>query len=639
MARCGSALVLWWLVIGCTFIAVSGEQTAKAFFCRDPDTGKFHPLNSTWYSSSFCGKYTCKLRRKGEDNPPTHPALVGNATKNSITQCSQSTAKVSEVESRDKGNKIIEDNVLNNVLVNQTKEEEIAKNTDLTASSIDGDRYLTDEEIKALAMILQYVKKSDLEAILDVYHLAQDIYKDLDNLDVNVLPNMTVEEKSKENKTIIDETPKTSKQSYWYDPLAVAASNKIKEAAEVIEVKPIQVPVSDIINSTNLRNEKYILNITQNLKGTEKVSQNSPISKMEKQKFFEGPMARNYLRILPYYHPLTDFQKTSSYVRPTEAVEKLETIAQPSNLSPPVIYFQAVNYPLAYIQQPMPSINLSKIKPNHRMHQQIQAEQQEKNYTNDQKAVKSENKQKHGKCCKQEKQSKVGPWSELPKKNNAIALDDKFLSNTNNTNATKETLSIGELKLMAAHDKDIFPYAYLQNDSVSSPYKREHIWSMLNLDRQLQKPLTRGPYVGHTVLVESLDSSGVAEVKETEQIQNVDDSTVIHDLLISNEMPEWQTAPLSAQSLNEAKANIAKSKFLPYPFRKKITLERIGKPNKVEERRRSKREAIIENENLNELYEVYIENSTCHTDTEPGFFRMGNASQLYPGCCPQRIPS
>lgn len=57
---------------------------------------------------------------------------------------------------------------------------------------VNGDRYLTDSEIKTISAILHTVKKSDLEAIVEIYQLAQNIYDELDKTSPETLIQETV---------------------------------------------------------------------------------------------------------------------------------------------------------------------------------------------------------------------------------------------------------------------------------------------------------------------------------------------------------------------------------------------------------------------------------------------------------------
>ncbi|KAA5655436.1 hypothetical protein F3G60_34510 [Pseudomonas aeruginosa] len=76
-------------------------------------------------------------------------------------------------------------------------------------------------------------------------------------------------------------------------------------------------------------------------------------------------------------------------------------------------------------------------------------------------------------------------------------------------------------------------------------------------------------------------------------------------------LPEWQTDPLSNQVLEEVRANIEKSKLLkPFPLRKKVNLERVGKLIKLDEFTRTKRSSELKSVSDEFAYDVYLETVT-----------------------------
>lgn len=147
--------------------------------------------------------------------------------------------------------------------------------------SSDSDRYLTEKEIDSIADLLHTVKKSDLDAIVDIYNLAQDIYKEMDEA--------TTAEIMKENLNLINDrnihrNHKTDTISYWYDPLA----NKERMSGK------LNMDVQNTINSIS----------------TEK-------SKIIPPKYFSGTLLNNDIEKTPFYYPVTQFQRISSYTNPS----------------------------------------------------------------------------------------------------------------------------------------------------------------------------------------------------------------------------------------------------------------------------------------------------------------------------------
>ncbi|XP_028172196.1 uncharacterized protein LOC114361396 [Ostrinia furnacalis] len=136
------------------------------------------------------------------------------------------------------------------------------------------------------------------------------------------------------------------------------------------------------------------------------------------------------------------------------------------------------------------------------------------------------------------------------------------------------------------------------------------------------------------------------KAKTEEEKANILDSKLLESLLngkLHNKKPEWQTDPLPAKVLEEVRAHFEeKAKlFKPFSLRKKVKLERVGKVVKLDELHRERRSidtgAKEERIEIEEDYEAFIEKTTCQSDNDPGFFRMGNLSEPYPACCPQRI--
>ncbi|XP_038217883.1 uncharacterized protein LOC119836573 [Zerene cesonia] len=145
-------------------------------YCQDPDTKKLYPVNATWPSQSFCGNYTCKLRKKNHTQTEYMPIKKINITDNFISKLNDMSTSPSQqnfvkTNLQEEKRPIFEPDSFKNI-------NDINKET-YRADDKD-DRYLTEAEIKTITDILHTVKKSDLEAIVEIYNLAQDIYKESD---------------------------------------------------------------------------------------------------------------------------------------------------------------------------------------------------------------------------------------------------------------------------------------------------------------------------------------------------------------------------------------------------------------------------------------------------------------------------
>ncbi|XP_063547094.1 uncharacterized protein LOC134754686 [Cydia strobilella] len=175
------ACVRVYIICLCASFVLS-VHVAKEYVCQDPDTGTFHELNSTWRSTTFCGNYTCKIRRI---NTGQQPSKVFVSLFNQQARSNNS---------------------------NQTNELSLTKILPELTHTEDNDRLLNKAEIQKITELLHSVKKSDLQAVIELYNVAQEMYKD-----------MKVDEATEDNRAseaVSGESRESSqhKTSYWYEP-------------------------------------------------------------------------------------------------------------------------------------------------------------------------------------------------------------------------------------------------------------------------------------------------------------------------------------------------------------------------------------------------------------------------------------
>ncbi|XP_061705538.1 uncharacterized protein LOC133516562 [Cydia pomonella] len=166
----------------CASVVLS-VHVAKEYVCQDPDTGTLHELNTTWRSTTFCGNYTCKIRRINTGQQP-------------------SKVFVSLFNQQSRSN--------NDNKINHTNEFSLSKL--LPELTKDSDRLLNKAEIQKITELLHSVKKSDLQAVIELYNVAQEMYKDMKLTDTK--------EDNRASEAISGESRESSqhKTSYWYEP-------------------------------------------------------------------------------------------------------------------------------------------------------------------------------------------------------------------------------------------------------------------------------------------------------------------------------------------------------------------------------------------------------------------------------------
>ncbi|XP_034826208.1 uncharacterized protein [Maniola hyperantus] len=516
----------------CLNVFVLEGTHVKGLYCQDPDTRKLYPINSTWPSESFCGNYTCKLRQKNLTQTYYEPVTKTNITalKNETKENKTSTSDMEKRTSKQAFVMIKKIHTAKQPAFHKEAINRINAIKDEYKNEItDTDRYLTESEIKAITEILHTVKKSDLEAIVEIYNIAQDIYKELDNnIEEKVAKNhMTT---TKTGDSIVKNKLKTNAKesvSYWYEPLH---------------------HFSAIVKPTDLEVE-----------GTNPVP--TARSYAHPGTYFKGPLTEKDFRTLPYYYPLSNFQRMSSYVH-----------NKPQNLQS--------------------------------LHQ--------------------------GKPCNQKFNNVEPTWH-----------------NTHTTKVKRDPATPKTVQPMLLP----YPFSYVHHDNFSTypaSFYNNYPWAQLNPYTGLQYYPQHyyGAYIAQVP-----NTAVIPNVKEAEQkwdVSNINSEEYISstdkaEKVFAEHLPEWQTEELSAKVLNEVRANILDdSKLLkPLNIAKNIKLEKVGKVIKLDELTRTKRETNnIDNEDEESeiiQYEPYIEKTICESSTELGFFRMGNLTEPYPACCPQKI--
>ncbi|KAH9635719.1 hypothetical protein HF086_011109 [Spodoptera exigua] len=456
--------------------------------------------------------------------------------------------------------------LINSILSLQASRDFKSEDAQDDKNGSDKDRYLSEKEIRSLTEILHTVKKSDLDAIVEIYNLAQDIYKEIDKTSTDQILEETkndIKNLDRERNMLENSKKPTKHVSYWYEPLA---SNKIRPA-ELLRSEPPRVetvrhdiypaipavPVAVEVVSANVEEaSQTIQNYVQTTPTTEPISQKH--TKIES--FFEnGPLSPKDFGKLPYYYPMSHFQRASSYrhnrKQPKPVSKKTHHLPQPTH--------KTITY--------KPVLTGSKY------------------------------------------QKEIKP---------SILLPYPFLNIIHYNWTLPQNPSKNLYHRSHNYDKDETKQANTKPSQIKQLVQKNAI--LMNPDLENFQDLQMKPL---TLEKKSVDCAKKNEVT----------------------MPDWQSDPLPQQILEEVRAHVQEKQKLflhPLPLRKKVKLERVGQVTKLDEITRNKRRAAHDEpfeQNLEaELYEVYIERTTCNSDySVPGFFRYGNLSQPYPECCPQRI--
>lgn len=468
----------------------------------------------------------------------------------------------------------------NTVIQKILKESKVANETVQQNISVskDDDRYLTTDELKALTSLLKNVKKSDVEAILEVYNLAHDIYKEIDKSADHGIVNELQSTQSKRKDSKLEEPIKHEPNdhiSYWYEPLS-HSNNKQKvvqiDASKLMPVLPPNpkkethiVPVPPIVMKKPKEEDTI-------LEGTTKINDALPPN----YSYFMGPLTNSNFRKLPYYYPMVGIHKQSNYIPGKDFFEevpeppgKISSIQNPANaMSQTGLNADAPVTKKSFIKMP----------------------------------------------CKQEHFKQTTGEEILTKKTTMNKDKISFMDNP-------KTL-LAPFTHMYKKSPTILPYpfAYVHYNLSSLPNtyfnaNPFHLFNIrpqepLNKMNQIPPHLYMNPkYVSdlsNAILINP-DLNGEVDIMEQKPVEVI--------LTQEDKMPSWQTAPLPQNILNDVKANVlAQSKLLPLPIRKKVKLERVSKVIKMDELKRTvrdtmKRELELAKE-VPEEFEVYLEKST-----------------------------
>lgn len=504
-----------------------------AYYCRDPDTGFLHPANSTWQSTTFCGNYTCKLRKRIKND--TTPIRSINITNVNVTQSKTRSTLFDNVKNEDDSVVIIpNDSTLSSDNADLSFLKSLLPSGQIDLSKLNlqerlihnqpygshetGDRFLTDKEIQAISELLHNVKKSDLEAIVDIYSLAQDIYKEMDKMTSDDILEETMKFVNTPDK------PDNKKASYWYEP---AVHNK----------GDLEHQGSNIVSSTAAPETR------------------NPNS------YFGGTLQEKDFGKLPYYYPLSNFQRQSSYVRPTYIPQAPKSVPEvpkppcntPTNKLPPVVVPQS-----AYNQPPNPY-----------------------NYINTPQNYRGVMK----KPFTVENQKSVLPSSLLPY---PFSYVQHFNMSNYPFNNYYENNAWGRFDVNTNNNQKSFYKAHI------SQIPSVHIRAKNN---KLNKE-------------SDLGTEGQMQKENGNLLSNLLENAKA----LTQSRAEWKTDPIPPHVLDEIRAHIdEKINFMkPFSLRKKVKLERVGKLVKLDELHREKRN-IIEEETIEtdeEEMEVYIEKTT-----------------------------
>ncbi|KAL0860683.1 hypothetical protein ABMA27_010027 [Loxostege sticticalis] len=555
-----------------------------SYYCRDPDTGKLHPANSTWPSTTFCGNYSCKLRRK---------TLLGSQLIRKINVSNVNITKPIEARVQDTPNdaefagsnitpqvvkpthapNAVTDKILfypefNNGL------NELQERLRQKVKFEGGDRFLTETEIKTISDLLHNVKKSDLEAIVDIYNLAQDIYKEMDKMTSENI----MEETLRLAQNIKANQGEKQHSSYWYDPIN--------------------------------RNQKTEIKADMEHQGSVPVPTTNPAS------YFSGPLTNTDFGKLPYYYPVSSFHRESSYIHPTYNPQQLpQPQLPPVHVKPPCSHKQPA--PVAYTPPP-PQYNY----PPQQGYQSPQGYQLPQGY--------------------QPPQGYPPAQGYPPSQNYPQYYPNQYYGGV-----LKRPFTIEPQKMIQPSVLLPYPFSYIQHTNTSSyPFNlnyAENPWTGFDMSNKNSNPPKENKAPSLNNVISDTDKQEAS--KPLLDIEKILEGNLFENLLATAKIikkPEWQTDPLPAKVLEEVKAHFEeKAKLLkPFSLRKKVKLERVGKVVKLDDLNR-KRRSIDEEAKVEKIddddFEAYIEKTTCQSDISPGFFRMGNQSEPYPACCPQRI--
>lgn len=644
-----------------------------AFYCRDPDTGKFYPVNTTWSSTTFCGSYTCKVRKlnytaqrtllreikiidatskrlnnelsisqlkasnrtndkglsgiqnynktqtdlhektQARDNTSpertNYPALqdlskekakekitffkkkvdklevllddkIKNIVNESVPRIYKDNQKYLDKATHNKKFKVLYNGRTEVAQKKNDKEMMVRKNIEelniinqtepqKVSTSKDDDRYLTADEITALTSILQNVKKSDVEAIIEVYNLAQDIYKEIDkNTDQGVVNDLqNIQSNGKDSKF---EKPIKSVSndhiSYWYEPLS--HSNNKQKVVQIDTSKLVPVLPPNPKKETHTVPVPPIIMKTPKEEGTaNKDTTRTSDAIVPNYTYLIGPLSNNNFRKLPYY-PTAGIQKQVNYGTAEEYFqqlpgppEKISSIKIPGNTG-------SLTGLIAEFPVTKRSFIKSPCKLEHFKHT-----------TGEDILTKKTTMNKNKISFMDNPKALLAPFMHLNKKSPTVLP---------------------------------YPFAYIKYNlsSIPNPYFTANPFHLFNI--RPQTPLSKKTQMPpDPEFVAGLPKAILTNPNLNGDVQVIEQNPVEVILRQENKMPSWL---LSQSILNEDKANvIPQLKLRPIPIRKNMKVERLSKVIKMDELKRpirdtTKKDLELKKEVPEEL-EVYLEKS------------------------------
>ncbi|XP_014366041.2 uncharacterized protein LOC106716903 [Papilio machaon] len=550
---------LWIILI--FVICAQALHSFKELYCQDPDTKMLHAVNTTWAAKSFCGNYTCKLRKKNR----TNTELVTPLTKINITNININFVKDDDMSpsASDKVKTTVDPlkpsltRLLSRERVIPKTKGDDEKRSDDSSKENYGDRYLTDSEIKTITDMLHTVKKSDLEAIVEIYNLAQDIYKDIEKNQEETFfqDTMTPIHAHGFNDNQQGITSDKQRVSYWYEPLNFHNS-KVKPEVSVNE------PTTTTMPTTTIQPNKI------------KIAENSNIAD---NPYFKESLTDKDVRKLPYYYPMSTFQRVSSYTHTLKPKTGIEPVSNPE----------------IKVCKKLPPLQPPSTTNNYLLPSWINKSLKKSYFA-------------------------VTPQNVFEP---SLLLPFPF-AYVNNNNITA------------------YPPSYYYDNYNGYPWAHLNIYNRnRNFHQSYLGTAYIARVPGESLYVKpNVNSDYEAQRGTITRDDIIDIISSLKDKEMKK-MPDWQTNSLPKKVIDEVKGNAEKSKMLK-PLRKKVRIERIGKVIKLDESSRSKRSINNEDpfDGIDE-YETYITTTTCQPSTEIGFFRRGNMSRSFPECCPERIQS
>ncbi|KAJ8708233.1 hypothetical protein PYW07_010358 [Mythimna separata] len=735
-----------------------GSLSGRGFFCRDPDTGKLHPANSTWTATTFCGKYHCKLKRKNITAAQYAPLRQINITDIQLLGQNLTTIDVQKkevfVKKDEAQNKVVStenktelDAIASIDNNNSSKDQGITLEDIINdKNGVDKDRYLSDEEIKSLTQVLHTLKKGDLEAIVEIYNLAQDIYKELDRATTEHALNEAITNTETLNKGILKsdlfkKIAKHNHASYWYEPLftgKIRSGELLRPDVVRTDINPeipplaigLQVPAP--VNVPKPTPSSLLGQKSFNL---------SPIPVYQIRRlsdsFFNGPLSHKDFGKLPYYYPMSNFQRMSSYKHeqkpnikvmvnavtpntvPIPLLPIVTTTSDPilvnkvdtnksivtkynKDLSPtiflpyPFINMQHHNWSLPQSIYHKNKLDMRRKeslfdkldllgKDKYTVDQIGKRRPLENNLDRLELITKDENLFNEIQIGTRRKDDKIGDLIEMRKKEENIGdqlrmhrkgehIDDqlemqrKEEKNDDQLRMYRKEEKIGnQLGMRRRQDNILNKLEFLTKETTAKlsgildPRRKGDINNKNTITIKHNEQKSEGKKSNAILMNPDLENFEDLQVRPSKTKENMVNTNVKQEgeekgrRLIERRRPEWLTDSLPQQIIDEVRAHIQEKQRLfihPVPLRKKVKLERVAKLLNLDTIKRSKR-AVDEDRPTDEqneikdsspleseLYEVYIESTTCNADyTIPGYFRYGNLTQPFPECCPQRIPT